>query len=523
MYLEITTTHRPATDLGYLLHKNPGRAHEHVLPFGTAHMIYTEATDERCTFALVLDVDPIALIRGKPGAEAGKGAAATGPLEQYVNDRPYAASSFLSVAIAQGLRTALGGRCKDRPELAGTAIPLLALVTPLPARGGGGTKLVRDLFEPLGYEVTIEPIPLDPAWPQWGNSPYVTLRLDGCVRLADLLSHLYVLIPVLDLKKHYFLGADEIDKLLDKGGTWVPNHPLREVIARRYMHRKRSLATAAIERLVALSDDTAVDAVGGAAMVDGIAGDQNGGADAAAGSAFDPVITGSTGSPRPVDEDGITEAPKAAAETKLEAPLGLHERRLSAVFDIIAASGARRILDLGCGSGKLLKRLMAGRQFTEIVGVDIGYRDLEIAARRLRLDQLPEAQRARIKLLQGALTYHDARLVGYDAAALVEVIEHVEPERLAHVERVIFEKARPQLVVMTTPNRDYNVKFTTLPAGKFRHADHRFEWTRAEFAAWTSSVAARFGYGLRIEPLGDEDPDLGAPSQMAVFDRGATP
>lgn len=523
MYFEITTTHRPATDLGYLLHKNPGRSHVAELPFGRVHMVYPEVSDARCTFALILDVDPIALVRG-PAGGAGKPPSA-GLLEPYVNDRPYAASSFLSVAIAQGLRSALGGRCKERPQLARTSIPLEVMVTPLPVRGDAG--LVQKLFEPLGYVVKVEPIPLDPVSSEWGASAYVTLRLQATVRLAELLSHLYVLIPVLDLKKHYFLDAAEIDKLIDKGGEWWPNHPAREQIARRYLSRKRALANEAVERLAALSEDAEVagdgtsdaDAVVAAVGVD-LDGAAVDGVDVAspatapmAGASKDAVV----------DEDGITLQPKEAAEIQLEKPIRLHDLRLERVFDVIRESGAKRVLDLGCGSGKLMKRLAKAKQFTEIVGLDVGHRDLEAAARRLRLDTLPERQRERFKLLQGALTYHDTRLAGYDAAAMVEVIEHIDPERLAHVERVVFEKARPGLVVVTTPNREYNIKFEGLAVGKLRHADHRFEWTRAEFAGWTQAVADRFGYHVRIEPLGEVDSDLGPPSQMAVFERGGMP
>lgn len=497
MFVSITTTREPATDLGFLLHKNPARAHELELAFGRAHMFYPEASAHRCTFALVLDVDPIALIRGSE-ARGRHGQPQGVLLDQYVNDRPYAASSFLSVAIAKTLRTALGGRCAEKPELAATALPFEVFVTPVPARGGAG--LVRALFEPLGYRVDAQPIPLDPHDAAWGASPYVALRLAGTCRLSDLLSHLYVLIPVLDAKKHYFIGDDEIEKLLDKGRAWLPGHPERDLIAKRYLARRRSLANEAIARLAGLAEQESTqtdlaELVGEAEPAGEVA--------------------------PPADEDGIVPLTKEAAEQRLERPLRLHEHRLDRVFEVLKSSGAKRVLDLGCGSGKLLKRLLAARQFTDIVGVDVGHRDLEIAARRLRLDTLPERQRARVTLLQGALTYHDRRLAGYDAAALVEVIEHVDPERLPHVERVIFEKARPGMAVVTTPNRDYNVKFETLPAGAFRHADHRFEWTRSEFAAWADRVAAAHGYGVRIEPLGQVDPSLGAPSQMAIFERGA--
>jgi 3' terminal RNA ribose 2'-O-methyltransferase Hen1 len=477
MLLSITTTVRPATDLGYLLHKNPARSHELELAFGRAHMFYPEATEERCTFTLLLDIDPVGLVRGS-GKDGGL-------LDQYVNDRPYAASSFLSVAIAKTLRTALGGRCEQRPDLVQQPIPLSALVTPLPVRGGA--DLVERLFAPLGYRIAVETLPLDDAMPDWGASPYVTLRLEATCRLAELLNHLYVLIPVLDLKKHYYIDTEEIEKLLAKGGSWLPAHPERDLIARRYLRRRSALAREAIARLAEM--------------------------DAEAAEA--EIETEST-----PDADGVVEPARNAAEEKLEKPLRLHDQRLDRVTEVLKASGARRVVDLGCGSGKLLKRLLAERQFTEILGVDVGIQDLEIAARRLRLETLSERQRARIRLVQGALTYRDKRIEGFDAAALVEVIEHVDPDRLASVERAVFEFTRPGLLVVTTPNREYNAKFVGLQPGQLRHADHRFEWTRGEFQAWVEGVAGRFGYAARVEPIGEVDEALGAPSQMGIFERG---
>jgi 3' terminal RNA ribose 2'-O-methyltransferase Hen1 len=483
MLLTITTTHQPATDLGFLLHKNPARAQSLDLTFGQAQMFYPEASETQCTFALLLDLNPVELVRG---SEKG----GIGLLDQYVNDRPYAASSFLSVAIARCLRTALGGRCDQLPDLAGQAIPLEAMITPLPVRGE--PELVARLFAPLGYEIAVEVVPLDEAHPEWGPSPYVTLRLKAICRLADLLNHIYVLIPVLDLKKHYFIQGEEIDKLLVKGGEWLRTHPYRDLIARRYLRRKRSLANQAIARLaeadgVALAEEEEAEIE---AVVEGVA-----------------------------DPDTVPEAPKNIAEEALEKPLRLHERRLNAVTEVLKAAGVRRVVDLGCGSGKLLKRLMAERQFTEILGLDISVLDLEKAARRLRLERLDERQRARITLAQGALTYRDRRIEGFDAAALVEVIEHIDLDRLDSVERVVFAFAKPRMVVVTTPNAEFNAKFEGMKPGEFRHVDHRFEWTRVEFAAWADRVAAGYAYDVRIEPLGEVDAAFGPPSQMAVFER----
>jgi 3' terminal RNA ribose 2'-O-methyltransferase Hen1 len=286
-----------------------------------------------------------------------------------------------------------------------------------------------------------------------------------------VLSHLYVLIPVLDARKHYYIGDDELEKLLARGEGWLKTHPEREVIVTRYLRGRRSLVREAIERL--------------------------------------------TEEEEAEPEAALDTAAKDTAEEAIEKPLRLHDLRLDAVADTLKKLGAVRVLDLGCGNGKLIDRLIKDKQFAEIVGVEVS--SVALARAVARLERLPERVRARVKLLQGALIYRDTRLRGYDAAALVEVIEHIEPERLRHMERAVFGDASPRAVVVTTPNADYNVLFETLTAGQFRHEDHRFEWSRAEFFDWCARVALAYGYQVEIEPLGDLDATHGAPSQMAVF------
>ena len=465
MLLTITTTHQPATDLGYLLHKNPARLHSFELSFGQAHVFYPEATAERCTAALLLDVDPVGLVRNRRGPGQG------GTLDQYVNDRPYVASSFLSVAISRVFGSALGGRSKGRPELAATSIPLQAKISVLPCRGGEG--FLRRLFEPLGYQVVAQRHTLDSTFPEWGESNYYTVELSGHGRLQDLLTHIYVLIPVLDNEKHYWVGDDEVEKLLRHGGAWLASHPQKEEIANRYLKYRRDLARDALARLV---DEETPD-------------------------------------------PDVAEETHDREEEVVERGLNLNNQRLNTVLAVLKSANAQRVLDLGCGEGKLLRALLQEKSFSEIVGVDVSHRTLQIAQERLRLERMPDRMRDRIKLMQGSLTYRDKRLSGFDAAAVVEVIEHLDQPRLAAFERVLFEFAKPNTVVLTTPNVEYNVRFETLPAGAFRHKDHRFEWTRAEFHQWAQPIADKYGYDVRFLPIGPEDSAVGAPTQMAVFEK----
>ena len=467
MLLTIRTTHKPATDLGFLLHKNPSRVQSYPQSFGQAHVFYPEATEDGCTVALLLDVDPVGLVRRRRGP-SGEG----GTLDQYVNDRPYVASSFLSVAISDVFGTAMTGRSKERPGLAELELPFVAKLAVVPCKGG--EPFLRRLFEPLGYEVAVTHHPLDERLSDSVDSRYFTVKISGAKRLSELLAHLYVLIPVLDDQKHYWVGDDEVAKLLRHGEGWLGAHPERDTIARRYLRHYRSLVDDAIERLTSVDEALPADAA---------------------------------------DEPDVKE------EAQLERPLSLNDQRLATVLAVLKGSGASRVIDLGCGEGRLLKLLLAERQFTEIVGMDVSYRILETATDRLHLDRMPPMQRERIQLLHGSLMYRDARLSGYDAAAVVEVVEHLDAPRLAAFERVLFEFARPGLVVMTTPNAEYNVKWETLPAGEFRHRDHRFEWTRAQFNEWAERVSTSHGYAVRFAPVGPEDSVVGAPTQMGIFSR----
>ncbi|GAA4355815.1 3' terminal RNA ribose 2'-O-methyltransferase Hen1 [Hymenobacter saemangeumensis] len=493
MLLTITTTYQPATDLGYLLHKNPARLQSLDVAGGQAHIFYPEATPERCTAALLLDLDPVALVRGRGGA-SGEGFA----LEQYVNDRPYVASSFLSAALSKAFGTAMNGTCKDRPALPAQALPLEVKVAVVSAPG---PDWPRRLFQPLGYEVAVEATPLDPTMPEWGDSRYFTLHLrHQGLRLQDVLTHLYVLLPVLDNDKHYYIGEAEADKLLHRGEGWLATHPERGFITRRYLRYRALYVNPLLERLLEGDEETEKPAPEN--LTPGPSPKER-------GASFEEV---SSGSPSPGERGQGGEVPDEG-----DRKLSLHDQRLQQVAHEIYQLSPKRVLDLGCGEGKLLRLLMRQAKIEYILGMDVSHQALSRAAQRLHLDELAPRQRARIDLIQGSLLYRDPRLNGFDAAALVEVIEHLDENRLAALEAVVFGQARPAHVFVTTPNAEYNQLFEKLHAGEFRHDDHRFEWTRAEFAAWAAGVAERHGYQVRIVGMGEEAEGVGAPSQLAVF------
>jgi 3' terminal RNA ribose 2'-O-methyltransferase Hen1 len=464
MLLTITNTQAPAADLGYLLHKNPDRVQSFDLSFGKAHVFYPEVTSTRCTVALLLDFDPIGLVRNRRGPAGDAGA-----LQQYVNDRPYVASSFLSVASARVFASAMAGSSKDRSELVNEALPLIAKVSVVACRGG--EEILHRLFQPLGYSIRAEHHELDELFPEWGEGPYYTVELKQNIPLKNLLTHLYVLIPVLDAEKHYWVSQDEVEKLLRKGEGWLQAHPERELIVTRYLRYQKRLASEALARLIGTEEP---------------------------------------------DPDAESQQ-KAEQEATIEKPLLLNEIRLRKVVEVLKELSAVRIIDLGCGEGKLIRELLKDKQFQEIAGMDVSYRSLETASERLHLDTMPPKQKERIRLFQGSLMYRDKRLAGFDAAAVIEVIEHLDAPRLAAFERVLFEHAKPRVIVITTPNAEYNVRFATLPAGKFRHKDHRFEWTRVEFQKWAAAIAGRFRYSVEFRPVGVEDEEVGAPTQMGVF------
>ena len=456
MLMTIATTVPPATDLGYLVHKHPDRLQSFPLSIGTAYIFFPVARDDYCQMAMTLVVDPVALSRGESAYRGSMGA-----LYPYVNDRPYVMSSFFSVAMARVLSSAMAGRSASHPELVDRAFPFEIALTTVRAPADGA--LIRRLFEPLGYAVEVTQQPLDPHLPQWGMSQCFAVRLTITSPLNVVLTHLYTLLPVLDGKKHYWVGEEEVCKLVQRGAGWLEAHPEKPLVAARYLNHRPRLERSALEQL--MSDEASVD----------------------------------------------DEPARATREAAMERPLSLNEKRLGTVVSVLKQRGASRIADVGCGEGKLLETLVREAGFTQLVGMDVSLRSLEIASNRL--ERLGRSRHgANVELIQGSLTYRDARLAGMDAICLVEVIEHLDLDRLPALVRNVFGDAQPRAVIVTTPNREHNVRFEGLADGQLRHADHRFEWTRNEFAHWAESIAEQFNYRVRFLSVGPHDQEVGPPT-----------
>ena len=469
MLLTITYTGKQTQDLGYLLHKNPYRAQSFDLSFGKAYVFYPEVSDERTTAALLLDINPIDLARGKLGSRDGG-------LFDYVNDRPYVASSFMSTALVSVFGAAMNGKCEKKQALADTPLQLTACVHMLPCRGT--EELPKEIFEPLGYTVETKTFILDEKFPDWGGSPYIDLTLSGTVTLSRLLNHLYVLIPVFDKHKHYYVSETEIEKLLKHGEGWLAGHPARDRIVNRYFSMKRGFANKAIDRLL---ESEPVDAEGLS------------------------------------DETDVNETETAVPDEIREKSISLNTRRLEAVKNAVLESGAASVIDLGCGEGNLTALLLEEKQIKRVGAADVSISVIDNAKRRLRYERMPPYKKDKLTLMQASLTYKDPRFSGYDAACVVEVIEHIDPQRIPAFERVLCEFAAPATVVVTTPNKEYNAHYQWLSAGNLRHDDHRFEWSRNEFRQWTEHVCKTFGYTVERNEIGDADEEFGAPTQMGVF------
>jgi 3' terminal RNA ribose 2'-O-methyltransferase Hen1 len=456
MLLTLTCQGQEAPEFSYLLYKNPYRVNQFSLSFGQAVVFYPEFTPDKVSCSLLLNIDPLVLSKDK-GRQFG--------LFDYISDRPYASTSFMSVAISRVFSSALGGRCQEKPELVDKELDLMAEIICLPCQPELNLEM---FFVPLGYEVSVDRRKPDQAFEKLGENPYVNLTIRGRVTISEMLRHLYILIPIFGGRKHYFVDRDEVEKLLRLGGEWLKSHPYREQITYLYLARFKKLTRLALDRIE-----------------DGEAG--------------------------AIEDDG--EYSGFASRFFRGEPLS--KVRLEFILQELRLSGARSVLDLGCGEGRLLLRLAHDDRFDRIVGLDISLTALKKAEERLFKAYKGRPQG--LELIQGALTYADGRLKGFDAAVCQEVLEHLDAWRMPIFEKVLFGFLKPKTIIVTTPNVDYNVNYPGLTEGQLRHQDHRFEWNRAQFTQWASSVAEKNGYTVRVSDLGELDQKSGRPTQFGVF------
>lgn len=446
VYLSIATTRPNASDLGFLLYKHPDRvfrSDDTRNRLVKAVGFYPEVSSDRCEFVLLVAVDPVERVRGL---------AWNGGIAQYVEPLPFLASSHLAQALSLCLRSAMNGIASSKdPEtdaklkaLAAEKWPLEIKVTPVRS----SPAMIRRMFEPLGWKVDVESTALEVDGSKYPDALH-TIVLCGDQTVSDALTQLYVLLPALDPARHYFYGDNEVDKFVAKSQNWLDGHPARDLIVGRYLSKSKELQTAA------------------KSLLDG-----------------EPNTT--------VIEEKSGDAEESA-----------HDQRHRRIVDLVATIGATRIADLGCGEGRLLARLTALPGKLEIVGVEPALADLD-KARKLLSRNPGRLMDPRVTLKHGSILYADKSLKGFDVAILSEVIEHIDEERLDHAERCVFGAMNPAMVIVTTPNSDFNVAFPLLE-GRLRHNDHRFEWGRKDAEAWCQRVAAQYGYTFEIDGVGGFD------------------
>lgn len=458
MLLTISTSQQPVYDLGYLLHKHPDKFQTFELSFGEAYVFYPEVSESKMTVALMVDIDSIEFSNNRKFNWSGLS------LGQYVNDRAFTCSSLLSVAISKVFGTAMAGNCKEKPDSVNSKKEFEVELSTVSYHGH--EFLIDELFKPLGYSVEYTRLEYDKSFPQWGQSPFCHLKLKFNGTLQNLLRHLYILLPVLDNNKHYWVQEEEVHKLLSKGRGWLETHPQLALICNRYLKFQSHLIRKFWNELNEFSSKNV----------------------------------------KPL---------KASNHSKVNKE-NLNSLRVQAITNVLRQFKCKRVIDIGCGDGKLIKSLLSIPFFTQIVGMDVSSVELGRAKKKINYSELPEIQLERVKFFQGSLLYKDTRLLGYDALCLIEVLEHIEPDRLKMVENRIFKEINSSLVIVTTPNKEFNVKYE-MKQNEFRHQDHRFEWDRDTFFQWCKKLSHTYDYQVNVSGVGQCDSKLGSPTQMAVF------
>lgn len=445
MQLTIRATGENVKAISHLLSKNPNNLYERNHKGHLVRLFYSEFTEERVEVTIFVTPDPIELMQ--------KGSN-TYDITHYINDREFAVSSIFTSFIRSALGTALNGQPKEEYiKWVDYRFPFTFEFGPVASTLSD--QHIKDLFEPIGYEVAITRPEIHYAIDLKDKSSARFLALSGSQTLQDALRHLFVLIPVIDNYKHYFIDEKEIEKLERYGEGWLEGHPLRDMIYRQALRFKEIYS----------------------------------------------LVEGSN--------------PDAAADQPAK-KVRLNDLRYEKIVETAQSLDPKTIVDFGSGEGKLSVRLAFMDGVKEILAVEPS--EAENLKAKRRFDKAKEVPGfVEPKTLWGSLFYYDERLKGKDLIVLCEVIEHIDEQRLPKAMDLILHQYAPKSFIITTPNREYNDVYDM--EDHFRHDDHRFEWTREEFQTWCKERNHQHLYELEFFGIGEEHPSQGFPTQMCVFKR----
>lgn len=456
MQLAIKATGEGAKMLSFLLSKNPQNLYDRMEKGYRVRLTYTVFSDSEVEALIFVTPDPVELVKNSPD---------TYEITQYINDREFVVSSIFCSNTRSALGTALNGRPKEEYlDWAKHAFQLTIgfgpVATDLP------DAAIKNLFEPLGYQTEIERGRADYNFQFKERSSARFINLQSKVTLQNALQHLFVLIPVLDDYRHYFIDEREIEKLERYGEGWLADHPLKELIIKRTL-RFREL----IDQMVLNSHQTELI------------------------------------------NEAVTPEPNISSQPVVRLNKLRYQRLVKIIEDLAARES---IVDFGAGEGKLSVRLGFIPGVKEILAVEPTEKEQLRALKRFS-----EASRKDDFIaptpVWGSLFYYDEQLCGKDVMILSEVIEHIDESRLPRVMDTILGSYKPQVLLITTPNAEYNPVYQ-MEEG-IRHKDHRFEWSRAEFAEWTYCLARNYAYEVQIDGIGEEAEGYGHPSQLAILTR----
>lgn len=453
MQLTIKAIGENSRVISYLLSKNPSNLYDRDEKGSRVRLVYTAFTEEETELLIYVTPDPVELVRNSPN---------TFDITQYINDREFAVSSLFCSYIKSALATALNGKPKD-DFIKWVDYKFDLILGFGPVASDLPDAVIESIFTPIGYEVKIERGITDYSFKLKSRSSARYINLTGRQTLQNAIRHLFILIPVLDNYKHYYMDKSEVDKLERYGTGWLDDHPMRDLIIKRALKFKELISEVASPK-----------------KEDLLQGDSE-----------------------PVEESEIK--------------VRLNEQRYQTIVDIVTKLPQKEtVVDFGSGEGKLSVRLGFIPGVKEVLAVEPSQVSQLRAIRKIDKVRSSEGFVAPTQVW-GSLFYFDTRLCDKDVMILSEVIEHIDEYRLAPIIETVFAQYSPKTLIINTPNYEYNVVFEM--KDNLRHSDHRFEWTREQFSLWCKELGARYNYSVNIGGIGEEDTDHGFPTQIAIFSK----